>query len=141
MSIVLDKVTDVQDQIVGAFSLVKEPVTSGVTTVVDFVTDKVPTVPALPFAEYVPTPAEFVNNQYRFAKQVIDAQKDLYLSIAKAAAPLTNQLLARGTVVRTVSAPKITVSTPKVTTTRKPAARKTTARKPAARKTTARTGA
>ena len=128
MSIVLDKVTDVQDQIVGAFSLVKEPVTTGVTTVVDFVTEKIPTVPALPFAEYVPTPVELVNNQYRFAKQVIDAQKDLYLSVAKAAAPLTNQLLARTTVVKTVSAPKITVSAPKVTT------RKTTARKPAARK-------
>ena len=128
MSIVLDKVTDVQDQIVGAFSLVKEPVTTGVSTVVDFVTEKIPTVPALPFAEYVPTPVELVNNQYRFAKQVIDAQKDLYLSVAKAAAPLTNQLLARTTVVKTVSAPKITVSAPKVTT------RKTTARKPAARK-------
>jgi len=124
MSIVLDKVTDVQDQIVGALSQVKEPVTSGVTTVVDFVTDKLPTVPALPFAEYVPTPVEVVNNQYRFAKQVIDTQKDLYLSVAKAAAPITNQLLARTSVVRTAAAPK-------VTTTRKPAARKATVRKSA----------
>ncbi len=130
MSIVLDKVTDVQDQIVGALSLVKEPVTTGVTTVVDFVTDKLPTVPALPFAEYVPTPVELVNNQYRFAKQVIDSQKDLYLSVAKAAAPITNQLLARTAVVKTVSAPKATVTTRK-TAARKPAARKATAAKSA----------
>ena len=134
MTIVLDKVTDVQDQIVGALALAKEPVTKGVTTVVDFVTQNISTVPALPFAEYLPTPQELVNNQYRFAKQVIDTQKDVALSVAKAVAPLTNQLLDRKVVVAAYRAPVATKTTARKTTARKPAARKTAARKPAARK-------
>lgn len=134
MTVVLDKVTDVQDQIVSVLASTKEPVTKGVTAVVDFVTSNVSTVPALPFADLLPTPQELVNSQYRFVKQIIDTQKDVALSVAKAVAPLTNQLLDRKVVVKPL------VSTPKAPVARKTSARKTTARRSTARKTAARKG-
>jgi hypothetical protein len=95
MTIVLDKITEVETQVVDLLSQAKEPVTNGVKVVIDFVTEKFPTVPALPFAEQIPSPKEIIDSQYKFAKSVIDAQKDIALSVAKAAAPLTDQVLDR----------------------------------------------
>ena len=100
MTVVLDKLTDVQEQIVGVLALVKEPVTNGVSTVVDFVSGYVSNVPALPFAEQIPTPKEIINNQYKFAKSILDTQKDVALSVAKAASPLTDQVLDRKAAVK-----------------------------------------
>ena len=95
MTVVLDKLTDVQTNVVETISLVKEPVVKSVTAVVDFVIELIPTIPTLPFAEQIPTPIEVVNNQYKFAKSVIDTNKDIALAVAKAAAPLTDPALDR----------------------------------------------
>jgi len=97
MTLVLDKLTNVQDQVVDTISLVKDPVVKGITVVVGFVTDRVAEIPALPFADQIPTPAEFVNNQYKFAKSVIDTNKEIALAAAKAAAPITDKVLDRKT--------------------------------------------
>jgi hypothetical protein len=56
MTIVLEKITEVQDQVVGYMAKAKDPVTQGVTSIVEFINDKLPTVPAVPFAEQIPTP-------------------------------------------------------------------------------------
>lgn len=95
MTVVLDKLTDVQANVVDTLASVKEPVVKGVTTVVDFVVDRLPEIPAIPFAEQIPTPAELVNNQYKFAKSIIDTNKELALAVAKAVAPLTDPALDR----------------------------------------------
>lgn len=95
MTLVIDKLTDVQDQILGTIALVKEPVVNGVTAVVGFVTGRVSEIPALPFGEKIPTPTEVVNNQYKFAKSIIDTNKDIALAVAKAAAPITDKVLDR----------------------------------------------
>ena len=97
MTVVLDKITDVQSSVVDTISSVKEPVVKGVTTVVDFVIDRLPEIPALPYAEQIPTPVELVNNQYKFAKSLIDTNKDIALAVAKAVAPLTDKVLDRKT--------------------------------------------
>ena len=105
MTIVLEKITE--DQVVGYMAKAKDPVTQGVTSIVEFINDKLPTVPAVPFAEQIPTPKEVIDNQYKFAKSVIDTQKDLALAVAKAAAPLTDKVLDRkSTVARKVAAAK-----------------------------------
>ena len=109
MTVVLDKLTDVQTSVVDTISLVKEPVVKGVTTVVDFIVGRVPEIPAIPYAEQIPTPVELVNNQYKFAKSVIDTNKDIALAVAKAFAPITDKALDRKPA--------------------RPAAKKTTARK------------
>jgi|JI9StandDraft_1071089.scaffolds.fasta_scaffold02408_10 hypothetical protein len=104
MTVVLEKLTDVQGQVVDLLAQAKEPVTTGVSAVVDFVSERVPNVPAIPFAEQIPTPKEVIDNQYRFAKQLIDTQKDIALAIAKAAAPLTDKVLDRKAPVRKAAA-------------------------------------
>ncbi len=96
-TVVLEKLTDVQSQVVDAISTVKEPITTGVSTVVDFVIDRLPSIPVVPYAEQIPTPKELIDNQYKFAKSLIDTNKDIALSVAKAAAPLTDQVLDRKT--------------------------------------------
>ena len=97
---VLDKLTDVQSSVVGYISTVKEPITTGVSTVVEFVIDRFPSIPAVPYADQIPTPKELIDNQYKFAKSIIDTNKDIALSVAKAAAPLTDKVLDRKVAVR-----------------------------------------
>ncbi len=104
---VLDKLTDVQSSVVGYISTVKEPITTGVSTVVEFVIDRFPSIPAVPYADQIPTPKELIDNQYKFAKSIIDTNKDIALSVAKAAAPLTDLVLDRkAPVARKVAAKK-----------------------------------
>ncbi len=92
---VLDRVTEVQDQVLTAISNTKEPVTNAVATVVGYVVDRAPQVPALPFAEKLPTPKELIDNQAKFASKLVTTNKAVALSVARAAAPLTDQLLDR----------------------------------------------
>jgi len=92
---VIEKLTDVQTQVVDAISGVKEPVTTGVSTVVEFIVERLPQIPTVPFAERIPTPKEVIDNQYKFAKSIIDTKKDIALSVAKAASPLTDKVLDR----------------------------------------------
>ena len=66
----------------------------------------IPTVPAVPFADQIPTPKELIDNQYKFAKSIIDTNKDIALAVAKAAAPLTDVVLDRKPVAKKVAAKK-----------------------------------
>ena len=107
MTAVIDRMTEVQDKIISVISDTKAPVADAVSTVVGYVVDRVPTVPAVPFADQIPTPKELIDNQYKFAKSIIDTNKDIALSVAKAAAPLTDLVLDRKTpVARKVAAKK-----------------------------------
>ena len=60
----------------------------------------------VPFAEQIPTPKELIDNQYKFAKSIIDTNKDIALAVAKAAAPLTDVVLDRKPVAKKVAAKK-----------------------------------
>ena len=102
-TVVLDKLTEVQSTVVDTIASVKEPVVSGISAVVDFVIDRLPEVPVLPYAEQIPTPTDLVNNQYKFAKSIIDTNKDIALAVAKAAAPITDKVLDRKPVARKVT--------------------------------------
>lgn len=95
MTTVLDRVTEVQDQVLETISHTKEPITNAVTTVVEFLMERLPEVPALPYAERLPTPKELIDNQARFATKLVSTNKAVALSAAKAAAPLTDKLLDR----------------------------------------------
>jgi hypothetical protein len=95
MTTVLDRVSEVQDQVLAAISSTKEPVSNAVATVVGYVVDRAPQVPALPFADQIPTPKEIIDNQAKFASKLVTTNKSVALSVAKAAQPLTDQLLDR----------------------------------------------
>ncbi|MFV0315626.1 MAG: hypothetical protein ACK5O2_01530 [Microthrixaceae bacterium] len=91
---VLDRVSDVQEQVIELLAGMKAPVTQAVDTVVGLVTDRVD-VPALPFADEIPTPKEIIDNQAKFASKVVSTNKTTALAAARAAAPLTDALLDR----------------------------------------------
>ncbi|MBM3662297.1 MAG: hypothetical protein FJW94_05315 [Actinobacteria bacterium] len=97
MSTILKPVTDVQERIVQVIGDLKQPVTKVVSTVVDFVTDRRSEFPAVPFAEKLPTPVEVIDNQAKFATNVVRTTKSVATAAAKAAAPVTDQLLDRST--------------------------------------------
>ena len=108
MNTILDPVVDLQDSIVNLLSNTKKPVTNAVGTVVDFVLDRMPEVPALPYAEKLPTPVELIDNQARFATKVVSTTKSVAVSAAKAAAPLTDQLFDRAPTTVGAAAKKVT---------------------------------
>lgn len=95
MTVVIDRMTEVQDKIISTIADAKTPVANAVSTVVDFVVERVPEVPALPFADQIPTPKELIENQAKFASKLVTTNKSVALAAAKAAAPLTDQLLDR----------------------------------------------
>ena len=95
MTAVIDRMTEVQDKIISVISDTKAPVADAVSTVVGYVVDRVPTVPAVPFADQIPTPKELIDNQAKFASKLVTTNKSVALAAAKAAAPLTDQLLDR----------------------------------------------
>ncbi len=105
MTEVLDRVTEIQEQIVEAIAGTKAPVANAVSTVVDFVVENVPTVPALPFAEQIPTPKDIIDNQAKFAAKLVTTNKTVALAAAKAAQPLTDQLLDRAPLKTAKAAP------------------------------------
>ena len=95
MSTILEPVTDIQDRIVHAIGELKQPITKVVSTVVDFVTERRSDLPAVPFAGKLPTPVELIDNQAKFATNVVRTTKTVATAAAKAAAPVTDQLLDR----------------------------------------------
>lgn len=99
METLLDPVTDVQARILDALGKAKKPVADAVTKVVDVVLERVPAVPSLPYSELIPTPAEIIDNQAKFASKLVSTNKSIALGAAKAAAPLTDKLLDRSTPV------------------------------------------
>lgn len=94
---VITRVSDVQNQVISAIGEVKEPVSNVVSTVVGYIVDTVPNVPAVPFASQIPTPKEIIDNQARFASKLVTTNKGVALAVANAAQPLTDQLLDRRT--------------------------------------------
>lgn len=108
---VLDRVSEVQEQIIELLESVKEPITQAVDGVVSLVIDRVE-VPAIPFGTEIPTPKEIIDNQAKFATKVIATNKTVALSAARAAAPLTDSLLDRKQPVRKTAAAKPAAAKP-----------------------------
>lgn len=94
-TVLLNRVTEVQDQVISAITNVNEPLTNAVNVAVSFVVEKAPQIPAVPFADKLPTPKELINNQARFASKLVTTNKAVALSLATAAQPLTDQILDR----------------------------------------------
>ncbi len=109
MDTILDPITELQDKVIETIEGLKKPVSSAVADVVEFVVDRVPEVPALPYAQKLPTPVELIDNQAKFAARVVSSTKSVAKGAAKAAAPLTDQLLDRP-----APAPKAAKATKKV---------------------------
>ena len=104
MDTLLDPVTDLQDKVVDGVKRTKQPVADAIGVAVALLLERVPEVPALPYAEVFPTPLELIDNQAKFATKVVNATKSVAVAAAKAATPLTDQLLDRSAPVSSVKA-------------------------------------
>ena len=101
---VMDKVSEVQEQVIELLASIKEPVTQAVGTVVGLVTERVTDFFKVTSANEIPTPKEIIDNQAKFASKVVSTNKTVALSVARAAAPITDQLLDRKPVRKTTAA-------------------------------------
>lgn len=91
---VMDRVSEIQDQIIEWIESLKEPVSDAVGSVSSFVADRVELRP-VPYAGEIPTPKEIIDNQAKFASKLVSTNKSVALSAARAAAPVTDTLLDR----------------------------------------------
>ena len=93
---ILDRVVEVEDQIVDSLGQVKEPMVNATEAATKFVQERIEAaLRPVPMAEKLPTPEELLNAQFDFAGKLLDTSKDLALAVAKAAAPVTNKWLDR----------------------------------------------
>lgn len=95
MTAVLDKVTEIQDQVIETITNINKPIAEAVGNAVNFIVENVSEIPTLPFAEKLPTPKELINNQAKFATKLVSTNKAVALDLAGATAPLTDPLLGR----------------------------------------------
>ncbi|MCP4436388.1 MAG: hypothetical protein GY812_12960 [Actinomycetia bacterium] len=102
---VMDRVSEIQEQILEWIDSLKAPVSDTVGKVTKAVTERVD-VPAVPFAEEIPTPKEVIDNQAKFASKLVTTNKGVALGAARAAAPLTDTLLDRKVPVKKAAAKK-----------------------------------
>ena len=91
---VMERVSEVQDQIIEWIDSLKDPVSDAVKTVTGFVNERVD-LRAVPYGEAIPTPKEIIDNQAKFASKLVTTNKGVALGAARAAAPVTDTLLDR----------------------------------------------
>lgn len=123
MTAVLDKVTEIQDQVIETLTNINKPIAEAVGNAVDFVVENVSEIPTLPFADRIPTPKELINNQAKFATKLVSTNKAIALDLAGATAPLTDPLLGR----KTAKKPAAKTSAAKTPAAKAPAAKKAAA--------------
>jgi hypothetical protein len=88
MSIVMETISTVEDQVVDAVKSIQEPVADYVRTVTEYIGSVVPSdLPSLPFADQVPTATEVIEQQFDFAKRLLEANHQLVTAIVTAAKP------------------------------------------------------
>jgi hypothetical protein len=75
------------EQTTAAIKQAQELTVAAVSSVAEFVAGIIPDLPALPFADQLPSPVEVVESNFKFVNAVLGAQKDFALSLAQAAAP------------------------------------------------------
>ena len=93
---ILDRVVEVQDQVVDGLGKAKSPAATATETATKFVQERVEVaLRPVPMAEKLPTPEEVLNAHFDFAGKLLDTSKDVALAVAKAAAPVTNKWLDR----------------------------------------------
>lgn len=100
MSTITEKLAELESQVVDTVKSAQEPVVERVTRVVSFVDEKLPELPAVPALAKLPKAEEVIDQQFVFAAQLLEVQRQFVAAIASALEPLTSQL-------RPANAPKV----------------------------------
>ena len=80
-----------QEQTLKSIRETQQAVVEAVRTWADAVEKTVPAVPALPFAEELPSPTEIVHTSFEFAEQLLKAQREFAENVLAAAAPVIDK--------------------------------------------------
>jgi hypothetical protein len=78
-----DTATTVQDQFLASVKTAEDAVVSAAKTIVETVEPVTGLIPATPFADKLPKPADFFDNAFSFAEKVLANQKAFYTDLAK----------------------------------------------------------
>ena len=80
-----------QEQTLKSIRETQQAVVEAVRTWADAVEKTVPAVPALPFAEELPSPTEIVHTSFEFAEQLLKAQREFAENVLAAASPVIDK--------------------------------------------------
>ena len=78
----------IEDQVLEAVRQSQDAVVKAVKTWADAGKNLIPDLPALPFADQLPSPAEIVDKTFDFADRMIAAQREFAAAVIDAAKPL-----------------------------------------------------
>ena len=85
------QIASAQEQTLKSIRETQQAVVEAVRTWADAVEKTVPAVPALPFAEELPTPTEIVHTSFEFAEQLLKAQREFAENVLAAASPVIDK--------------------------------------------------
>jgi hypothetical protein len=88
MSSVTELTQTAQEQTLAAIRQSQQFVVDAVRTWTEAVEKAVPAVPAVPFAEELPTPKQLVESSFAFAEQLLKAQREFAEQVLEATAPV-----------------------------------------------------
>ncbi len=92
MPTAIETITSVEDQVIDVMKSVQEPVTDIVSKLAEYVAGVLPDeLPELPFADQVPTATDIVENNFAFAKRLLETQHQFAKALLKAAAPVLRE--------------------------------------------------
>jgi hypothetical protein len=86
---IVDRATS---SVVDAIKSAQEPALSAVATVSKAVADFVPDLPAVPFADQLPTPESVVERSFAFAAELLELQKRFVLEVLDALGPVRDKV-------------------------------------------------
>jgi hypothetical protein len=132
-------ITEAEDRVLSAVKQAQDVALATISTVTDRVGSFVPELPAIPFVDRLPTPAEIVETTYALTERLLEAQKAYALGMLEALSPIISKLEIGRAKAPTARAPMAVAPVATHTATaRKATSRKTTSRKATSRKATSR---
>ena len=87
MSTVTEFTETAQEQTLSAVRQSQQFVVDAVRTWAEAVEKTIPAVPALPFAEELPTPKQLIGSSFTFAEQLLKAQREFAEQVLAAVTP------------------------------------------------------
>lgn len=85
---VIDKLTQIQEQVLESIEQVQEPVVKAARSAAEAVEPRLPEIPAVPFADKLPSADELITNQYDFVLKVLEQQKKFIEALIDAGRPV-----------------------------------------------------
>src|SRR5438034_11421024 len=81
-------ITEAEDRVLTVVKQAQDVALATISTVTDRVGSFIPELPAIPFADKLPTPAEVIETTYALTERLLEAQKAYALDLLAALSPI-----------------------------------------------------